>query len=79
MFPKLSTTHTVAGDLAESSMDGDAVDGGQEYPVVEVVEVVRADVEPLFELAVCASAAEGTNAASKRRNETTNRRVFCIL
>jgi hypothetical protein len=77
MFPKLSTTHTVAGNLAESSINGAAVDGWQEYPVV--VEVVTADIEPLFELAVCASAAEGTNAASKRRNETSNRHVFCIL
>jgi hypothetical protein len=79
MFPKLSTTQTVAGNLTESSVDDTAVAGGQEYPVDVVDVVVITEVETVLELAVCASAGtDGTNATSNRRDEITNRRVFCI-
>jgi len=76
MFPKLSTTHTVTGSLTEP-MTENAVDaGGQDWTVV--VDVVVTELETEFEPAVCASTAEGANAASSRRVEITARRVFCI-
>jgi hypothetical protein len=79
MFPKLSTTQTVAGNLTESSVDDAAVAEGQELPVDVVEVVVTTEVETVFERAVCASAADGTNAVSNRSDEITNRRVFAFV
>jgi len=78
MFPKLSTTQTVAGNLTESSVDDTAVAGGQEYPVGVVDVVVTTEVETVLELAVCASAADGRH----ERYEQQKRRDYqqaCLL